>query len=89
LFDIISGINVVRQTIKTFAQKKVTLPPGKHKIVILDEADNMTAGAQQTMRRTMEKVCLLIFLKLSHPLQQPVLNYNPFRSRLQSFHQNH
>jgi DNA polymerase III delta prime subunit len=51
-----SGINVVRQTIKTFAQKKVTLPPGKHKIVILDEADNMTAGAQQTMRRTMEKV---------------------------------
>jgi replication factor C subunit 2/4 len=53
-----SGINVVRQTIKTFAQKKVTLPPGKHKIVILDEADNMTAGAQQTMRRTMEKVRL-------------------------------
>jgi replication factor C subunit 2/4 len=33
------GIDVVRQTIKMFAQKKVTLPAGRHKIVILDEAD--------------------------------------------------
>jgi replication factor C subunit 2/4 len=29
----------VRNRIKGFAQKKVTLPPGRHKIVILDEAD--------------------------------------------------
>jgi DNA polymerase III delta prime subunit len=29
----------VRNKIKAFAQKKVTLPPGRHKIVILDEAD--------------------------------------------------
>lgn len=33
------GIDVVRNRIKGFAQKKVTLPPGRQKIVILDEAD--------------------------------------------------
>ena len=33
------GIDVVRNKIKAFAQKKVTLPSGRHKIVILDEAD--------------------------------------------------
>ncbi|EEH16862.2 hypothetical protein PABG_06949 [Paracoccidioides brasiliensis Pb03] len=39
------GIDVVRNRIKGFAQKKVTLPPGRHKLVILDEADSMTSGA--------------------------------------------
>lgn len=33
------GIDVVRNKIKMFAQRKVQLPPGRHKIVILDEAD--------------------------------------------------
>jgi replication factor C subunit 2/4 len=33
------GIDVVRNRIKMFASKKVNLPPGIHKIVILDEAD--------------------------------------------------
>ncbi|KAJ8555735.1 hypothetical protein K7X08_013231 [Anisodus acutangulus] len=48
------GIDVVRNKIKMFAQKKVTLPPGRHKIIILDEAHSMTSGAQQALRRTME-----------------------------------
>jgi len=34
------GIDVVRNKIKSFAQRKVTLPPGRHKIIILDEADS-------------------------------------------------
>lgn len=45
---------MVRNKIKNYAQTKVTLPPGKHKIIILDEVDSMTEGAQQALRRTME-----------------------------------
>eukprot|EP01062_Namystynia_karyoxenos_P018194 TRINITY_DN16762_c0_g1_i1.p3 TRINITY_DN16762_c0_g1~~TRINITY_DN16762_c0_g1_i1.p3 ORF type:complete len:358 (+),score=141.67 TRINITY_DN16762_c0_g1_i1:93-1166(+) len=48
------GLDVVRERIKAFAQKKVTLAPGRTKIIILDEADAMTNSAQQAMRRIME-----------------------------------
>jgi replication factor C subunit 2/4 len=44
------GIEVVRGQIKEFANKKVNLEPGKHKIIILDEADSLTEGAQQALR---------------------------------------
>lgn len=48
------GIDVVREKIKGFAQQKVSLPEGKLKVIILDEADSMTGAAQQAMRRIME-----------------------------------
>lgn len=49
------GIDVVRNKIKMFAQSKLSmLKPNQHKIIILDEADSMTEGAQQALRRTME-----------------------------------
>lgn len=44
------GIDVVRDKIKEFAERKVTLPEGQHKVVILDEADSLTEAAQQALR---------------------------------------
>lgn len=47
------GIDVIRTKVKEFARSRV---PGEipFKIIILDEADNMTADAQQALRRLME-----------------------------------
>ena len=48
------GIGIVRTKIKSFAQKKIKLPKGIYKIIVLDEADSMQHGAQQALRRIME-----------------------------------
>ena len=44
------GIDIVRTRIKDFAMQKVKLPVGKHKLIILDEADSQTDAAQQALR---------------------------------------
>jgi len=70
------GIDVIRTYIKDFAK---ALPPIDihFKVLILDEADNMTAPAQQALRRTMEKYtknCRMILIcnysnKIIPPIQ--------------------
>ena len=48
------GIDVVRTTVKEFA-RMASLSAVPFKILVLDEADNMTGDAQHALRRTMEK----------------------------------
>lgn len=48
------GINIIRGTIKLFAQKKLSLKEGFYKVIILDEADSLTPGSQQALRRIIE-----------------------------------
>jgi len=47
------GIDVIRGQVKDFARTK-SLGDISYKIILLDEADNLTPDAQQALRRTME-----------------------------------
>jgi replication factor C small subunit len=70
------GIKMVRETVKTFARTR-SIGEIPFKILILDEADNMTSDAQQALRRTMERfteTCRFIMIanysgKIIDPLQ--------------------
>jgi|GEM_PF-73443 len=59
------GINTVRERVKTFARyidKRVEIP---FRIIILDEADEMTSDAQTALRRIMEessRICRFILI---------------------------
>lgn len=83
------GINVVREKIKNFAQesinishtmiksgKKVQLPPWK--IIILDEADNMTSESQYALRRIMEEYSKVtrfcIICNYHHKIIDPIVS---------------
>lgn len=93
------GLDVVRNKIKMFAQAKVTLDPGKQKLVILDEADAMTESAQQALRRIIEiyskttrfAFACNIFDKIIEPIQSRCavvrfnkLNENQMRDKMLS-----
>lgn len=80
------GIGVVRTIMKDFF-KTVKNPRVPYKILILDEADNMTFDAFQALRRTIEKYsnnCRLIMIcnyanKIIPPIQSrcAVVHYDP------------
>ena len=83
------GIDVIRTYIKDFAKARppIDVP---FKILILDEADNMTAPAQQALRRTMEKYtknCRMILIcnysnKIIPPIQSRcvVFRFSPLNN---------
>lgn len=68
------GIEVVRTKIKSFLQRKAWGP----KFVVLDESDSMTAAAQQTMRRLIEKHADSRFIFICNDLARMV---EPVQSR--------
>jgi len=76
------GIDVVREQIKTFA--KTSPFNSTFKIVLLDEGDEMTAEAQNALRRIMEKysdICIFIFaVNAAEKLIDPI------KSRCEVFH---
>ncbi|RLE49620.1 MAG: replication factor C small subunit [Candidatus Methanomethylicota archaeon] len=83
------GIDVIRTTVKEFAR---TIPLGEvpFKILVLDEADNMTADAQQALRRTMERytqTCRFILVcnyasKIIEPIQSrcALFRFSPLKA---------
>ena len=74
------GIKIVREKIKTYAKNSVNLnkdiPPWK--IIILDEADNMTSDSQFALRKIMEDYCKVtrfcIICNYHHKIINPIIS---------------
>lgn len=49
------GINVIREKVKSFAYTAPMRSEVSFKVLIMDEADNLTTAAQHALRRTMER----------------------------------
>jgi replication factor C small subunit len=83
------GIDVVRKTIKDFARTMAF--DSEFKIIFLDEADALTADAQQALRRTMErftKTCRFVLScnyssRIIEPLQSrcAIFRFKPLNSK--------
>ena len=77
------GIDVVRHEIKQYARTK-TIGDYKGKIILLDEADNLTADAMDALRRTMERyehITTFIFT-----VNRPERVIDPIKSRCAIFY---
>ena len=76
-----NGINVIRGLVKDFA--KTTPLSSDFKIILLDEADNMSTDAQEALRRTMERYARITRFVLSCNREEKIID--PIKSRCQVF----
>lgn len=84
------GIKIVREDIKNYASIAPSFG-APFRILVLDEADNMTSDAQQALRRTMEKYKKIRFIlianyssKIIPPIQSrtAVFRFRPIADKL-------
>ncbi len=85
------GIDVVRTTVKDFA-RIATISGLPFKILVLDEADNMTGDAQHALRRTMERftescrfiLCCNYSGKIIEPIQSrcAIFRFSPLKEEV-------
>jgi len=74
------GIDIVRHKIKMFSTKKIINDNFSQKIIILDEADNLTSSAQQALRCLMCEYDRVVFILSCNNLN---LIIEPIQSRCQ------
>ncbi len=76
-----NGIDVIREKINSFVQ---TMPFGKFKVLLLDEADYLTANAQAAMRNDMEAYHQTVRYILTCNYQHRIIP--ALKSRCHEFH---